>query len=163
MKHVIILRGLPGSGKSYFSKMIREAVVSPISVRHISMDFYWTRDGQPYRFNKDEISDAVRWTRHQFDLAMDDPEVQIVIVDNTHTRLWEMDYYCGKQMRHYYSEAVFIVLHVEDTLQRCVARGQHGVSVEKILDMRDRFEPLCPAPHQIEDRIRSLEIAVLSK
>ena len=55
MKKLILLRGLPGSGKSTFAKSI-----SNESTGHIESDMFFVKDGE-YKFDGSKIKDAHNW------------------------------------------------------------------------------------------------------
>lgn len=145
---VIILRGLPGAGKTELCKALQNHI-------YVSMDDYWTRDGQPYRFEKSEMRTAVAWTHTKFYEALRDgqeKESALIVVDNTHTRTWEMDFYYDAASRAGW-DVQFV--RVEADIMVCMKRCQHPVPAYKMLEMRDRFEDL--APKDMESRVRLLE------
>ena len=145
---VIILRGLPGAGKTELCKSFREHT-------YVSMDLYWKRDGQPYRFEKSEMRTAVAWTHTKFYEALRDgqeKESALIVVDNTHKRTWEMEFYYNAAARAGWDVQI---VRVEADIMVCMQRGQHPVPADKMLEMRDRFEDL--APKDMESRVRLLE------
>ena len=151
---VIILRGLPGSGKTEFCKSLRDHV-------YVSMDDYWTKDGQPYEFIASDIPKAVRWTHDKFveklEQHKDDPKA-LIVVDNTHTRVWEMQFYLDKA---YEAGWMTQVVRLEADVMDCASRGKHPVPSSKLLEMRDRFEDV--ASKRMGDRVATLEEAVMEQ
>jgi len=148
-KTAIILRGLPGSGKSTVAALFKknDAVT-------ISMDNFWLEQG--CRFDSTRLQEAIRWTRRQLDVSIE-RGCQFIVVDNTHTRSFEMEYYVKKLQADDYQVHV---LHVEADLASCAMRQTHGVAEDKLLAMRDRWEPL--APKDPEARLRHIEEAMLA-
>lgn len=154
-KHkVIILRGLPGSGKSEFRNSLRDHIL-------ISMDLYWVRDGQEYEFKYSELQDAVKWMKDKFMEALEqekDAPKALIVVDNTHTRLWEMDFFRTQAQK---AGWMVQISHIEEDVMQCMARGQHPVPPVKMLEMRDRWEAV--ATKRLTDRVMALEEIALEQ
>lgn len=149
MKTVIIIRGLPGSGKSTFAKLLCQG-----DAIKISMDDFWTRDGQPYSFDQSKIPEAIAWTHQQFQRAMDN-DIDLIIVDNTHTREFEYRWF------KYEAEAMGYVIHlveVQRDLFECFGANRHNVPFEKIVEMAERFER--PATMTVEAQLKMLLIQI---
>lgn len=132
-KSVIILRGLPGSGKTTFLQFL-------VAYVHISMDKFWTKDGQPYAFDYTRLGEAVEWTHAEFIKALDEEGSNLpVVVDNVS---YAYDHY-----RFFYEEAkkrnmnVHIV-HIERPIKECVRYGTHGLTVEKLLKTAEKWQPV---------------------
>lgn len=151
---VIILRGLPGAGKTELCKALQNHI-------YVSMDDYWTSDGGPYRFRKEEVPKAVKWVHTKFFQALEAGKKTphaLIVVDNTHTRVWEMDFYYNAAVRAGYD--VHIV-RVEADMLVCMQRGSHPIPPVKMLEMRDRFEDV--APRDVETRVKMLEEIALTQ
>ncbi len=86
MKDLILLRGLPGSGKSTFAKML--------GGNHIEADMYFINEETgEYKFNQRDLPKAHNWCSDVVEHWMDENEEKIV-VSNTFTSEWEfMNYY----------------------------------------------------------------------
>jgi tRNA uridine 5-carbamoylmethylation protein Kti12 len=129
-KSVIILRGLPGSGKTTFLNFL-------VAYTHISMDKFWTKDGEEYKFDYHKLSEAIQWTQDQFLKALDAESTLPIVVDNVS--------YAYEHYRFFVEEAkkrnipVHIV-HIERPLQEC--RNSHGVPADKVEQMAEKWEPL---------------------
>lgn len=85
MKKLILVRGLPGSGKSTWCK-------GHYPVDYYETDMYWERPDGTYDFNPRLLRQAHEWCQQWVDTCMDD-EFLSVVVANTFTQLWEMQPY----------------------------------------------------------------------
>ncbi|NXQ57699.1 N42L2 protein, partial [Anthoscopus minutus] len=87
-KLLLILRGLPGSGKSTLSRVLlgqgRDGIV-------LSTDDYF-RQQYGYSYNAAQLGDAHEWNQKRAKQAMEQGKSP-VIIDNTNTQAWEMKPY----------------------------------------------------------------------
>jgi predicted kinase len=132
---MIIMRGIPGSGKSTMAKKIADQRGALIS----SADNFFFIDGK-YTFRPDRIGDAHRYC--QSNLTRDLRLGKDVIVDNTNTQLFDMEWYIN------------LAKHSDIPVYKCeipfdrtkpeyyAARNIHGVPVEKIQRMMDRWQSI---------------------
>ncbi len=124
---LILLRGLPGSGKSTFAKFLVN--ISREKIVHYEANMYFETSGE-YRFDPTKLSDAHQWCR-QATSNMLEAGVS-VIVSNTFTRRMELQPYLNLVKQY---NVPVTVLHVE---------GNHGnvhnVPPETILKMARRWE-----------------------
>lgn len=122
MAQLVLIRGLPGSGKS---TMARERFRG---FSHYEADMWHMRDGV-YQYNPEKARDAHEWCQAKTLLML--RRQRNVVVSNTFTRYWEMEPY-------------FRMLQPHDTLTIFVAKGNypnvHGVPEDAIQRMRDRWE-----------------------
>ncbi|XP_076467989.1 uncharacterized protein LOC143298872 [Babylonia areolata] len=137
-KVVIILRGLPGSGKSYLARKIQG------SGQIFSTDEYFFRGGV-YQFCPEKLSEAHGWNRKRVLKALD-AGVSPVIVDNTNTELWEMLPYGEMAISRGYT----VELMEPDTPWKSRPKhlakvNEHGVSIEAIKRMKDRYKTISTA------------------
>lgn len=130
-KVVVILRGLPGSGKSTFSKFFKKH-------HYISMDLFWTKDSGDFKFDYDRLQEAIEWTHNKFLHALynDHPATpRLIVVDNVNYAMKHFQFFvdaakaAGAQI-HY--------IHVERPLGDL--SNNHGVSEEKIFSMAEKWE-----------------------
>jgi predicted kinase len=86
MKELILLRGLPGAGKSTFAKIL--------GGKHIEADMYFIdEETGEYKFNQRYLPKAHNWCQDVVEGWMKD-EVEKIVVANTFTSEWEfMNYY----------------------------------------------------------------------
>ena len=82
-----LIRASPGCGKSTLAKkMIKEDV----NAIHVETDMFFMKDGQ-YLFDPSKIKDAHNWCQKTVKECIE--YGFNVIVSNTFTQLWEMEYY----------------------------------------------------------------------
>ncbi len=124
MKNLILLRGLPGSGKSTFANFIwNDYAVCEAD------KFFYDKDGN-YKFDATKLSEAHRWCREQVETRMKDnqnnpqfyPEI---VVSNTFTKEWEMAEYFDLAKKYGYTVFTIIVENRHGGI------NQHGVPAEK--------------------------------
>lgn len=139
-KTVIILRGLPGAGKSYLRSQIAD--ISP-SYDVISADSYWLRPDGKYSFNFKELGAAHDWAHKNFLYSIskenEDPPL-VVLVDNTNITLKDCKFYIDAAI----SAGWNIVLWESGTEwafnpQICFEKNTHGVPLETIKNMQAKW------------------------
>ncbi|XP_065188457.1 uncharacterized protein LOC135819217 [Sycon ciliatum] len=132
-KIMYILRGLPGSGKSYLAKQL-----SSERGQIVSADYYFMRDGR-YEFDPSQIGRAHEWCQSK---AKDHVAkgVSPIVVDNTNTQLWEMKpYVVMARDGGYEIEIREPTTSWKWNVQELARRNSHGVPADKIRLMKDRF------------------------
>ena len=129
MKELILLRGLPGAGKSTLAKML----VGDKDYCHKEADMYFIdRDGN-YKFNPSEIKDAHAWCQEQVEFYMN-LEHSPVVISNTFTQEWEMKPYYELAAKYGYRVHSLIVEN------RHGNKSVHGVPDATLGNMLNRFE-----------------------
>ena len=88
---VVILRGLPGSGKSFLSHNCSEHLSSASKFTICGADDYFMEEGS-YKFKPNLLPKAHTYCLSQFLNALSS-EKEIVVVDNTNSQLWEYQIY----------------------------------------------------------------------
>jgi predicted kinase len=126
MKQLILLRGLPGSGKSTVAKLFDKAL-------HFEADMYFLDADGNYHFDASKIKNAHNWCRHSVMDAMKE-EHPIVVVSNTFTQEWEMEVYYLLAEELGYRVTSMIVENRHD------GKNIHGCPDDKIEQMKTRFE-----------------------
>jgi|TARA_B110000259_G_C14007145_1_gene398297 predicted ABC-type ATPase len=84
MKALIILRGVPGCGKSTVAEILSEKGKYPICCA----DDFFMKDGE-YKWNPKQLGFAHKWCQDKARRALDD-DLDVVIIANTSTK--EKDY-----------------------------------------------------------------------
>ena len=135
----IILRGLPGSGKSTLIEKSSEYKKGQLSI--CSSDAFFTDNltGE-YRFDIEKLSSAHEACLNQFldNLIANKP---IVIVDNTNSQFWEYALYkCFANCFGYKCSVLELYCPDEEVLKVYHKRNRHNVVYDVIVAMRNRWE-----------------------
>jgi len=123
MKILIILRGLPGAGKSTLAKTLGGI--------HIEADHYFMKDGE-YKFDASKLKQAHEHCRTSTEGWM--MEGYNIVVSNTFTQEWEMDAYYELAEKYEYRVYSIIVENRHNGV------NEHGVPADKLEQMKNRFE-----------------------
>ena len=129
-QRLVILRGLPGSGKSTAARCIRGVVCST--------NDYFIRNGK-YEFNPSKLGEAHTACREKAKGLLE--RGQSVVIDNTNMQRWEYEAYID--MAFDTPNCRLLVLHVYDgglSDEELFSRNTHGVPLEAIKRMRARWE-----------------------
>tara|TARA_R110002124_G_scaffold35864_5_gene116133 strand:- start:2575 stop:3060 length:486 start_codon:yes stop_codon:yes gene_type:complete len=144
-KLAIIMRGLPGSGKSYWVEQFitSQGIEQAIHIRQhglFSTDRYFYQQGL-YRFNPQKIGQYHQANLTAFIQALARKE-PIVICDNTNIAKWEfMAYEAAAKALGYQVKVVLVGQPDNDQHQQlCAQRNQHQVSLAHIQKMAQLFE-----------------------
>lgn len=127
-KVLYIVRGLPGSGKSTFAKIL----TGGSGPTHYEADMYFMQDGK-YKFDASKLRFAHEWCKDRVLMDMM-KEVPAIGVSNTFTQEWEMQAYMDLAKEYGYT--VFTII-VEN---RHGGVNEHNVPEDVLTKMRDRFE-----------------------
>jgi predicted kinase len=130
MKRVIIMRGLPGSGKSTVAKLFERH-------HYVSMDLFWTKDGGEYEFDYARLNEAIAWVHQQFMNALreEGTGTDLIVVDNVNYAHQHFMPFVNAARE---AGAVVHFVHVERPLVDL--ESSHGVPEDKILQMADKWE-----------------------
>lgn len=134
MKKLIILRGLPGSGKSHAIRDMPDHTVV------CSADHFFYDSLGNYRFNPSMLGEAHAECQHKALDAMAKGE-PLVVIDNTNSRRWEFRLYekMGKTFG-YTVEIRTIGGQSYDDVRQYARRNIHEVPEDVILKMAYRWE-----------------------
>jgi len=124
-KELILLRGLPGSGKSTFAKTFK-------TVEHYEADMFFMRDNG-YEFDVTKLKAAHEWCQDMVFMSMKRNEPTIV-VSNTFTQEWEMEAYYKLAEQYGYQVHSIVVENRHEGV------NEHGVPADKLEQMKQRFE-----------------------
>lgn len=131
-KTVIIMRGVPGSGKSTYARQYFPRAFL------VSADLYHTDELGNYNWKGENVAAAHSWAKKQFKEALERGEA-LVLVDNTNTEWWEMEPYYDMAEDYGYSVKVVRMQAPPDV---CSSRNVHGVPEEAVHRMHDRMEDI---------------------
>ena len=122
---LLILRGLPGAGKSTFASYLKKMY----GFKVVEADQYMMENGQ-YKFDPKKLG----WAHNQCKEAVRQyiQEDECIVVSNTNTQRWEMQPYIDMATAAYY-------IVKEHTLHTNFG-NIHGVPEEKVEIMRKRWE-----------------------
>lgn len=123
MKELIILRGVPGSGKSTFAKIL--------GGEHIEADMFFMKDGE-YKFDATMLKHAHNWCHDVVENWMED-SLDRIVVSNTFTQEWELEPYYELAKQYGYRVYSLIVENRHGGI------NIHGAPEGKLQIMKDRF------------------------
>lgn len=130
MKKIIIMQGVPGSGKTtYILKHYPSAFIC-------SADDFFIINGK-YRYDKEYIGVAHKTCFFKFKAAIEDRLPEIVI-DNTNISNKEMERYAELGALNGYE--IQVIAFRFTSPETAASRNVHGVPGEKVLDMYKRLE-----------------------
>jgi predicted kinase len=124
-KVLYIVRGVPGSGKTTLAKQLTANVFE-------ADHYFYDNDGN-YNFIPSEIKEAHKECQQFVGYAMESG-IEKIAVSNTFTQEWEMEPYFELAKKHGFNVFTIIVENRHGGL------NQHGVSEDKIEQMKNRFE-----------------------
>ena len=133
MAHLVIVTGLPGSGKSTFAKRAYP------TYEHLETDQLFYRNGV-YQFKPEMLPNYHSLIQIETKKLLE--EGKNVVVANTFSRKWEMNAYTNMPFSHltvYYIEPPFYD-DWETTYMELASRNVHGVPLEVIKRMHERWE-----------------------
>jgi uridine kinase len=129
---LILLRGLPGSGKTTLGEVILHSTQGS-KPDVISADNYFIDDKGNYNFDPTKLKEAHN-NCQQICAERMRLEFSKVVVANTFTEEWEMKPYFDMAERYKYRIHTIIVEN------RHGSKNIHGVPDEKLQQMKDRFQ-----------------------
>lgn len=134
-KTLILLRGLPGAGKT----TLANSITLTGGGRLFEADMYFEHPIRGYVFEPALIKDAHEWCYTAVENAIQRVHnrgdmTDRIIVSNTFTQEWEMDRYIKLGSKYHYRIYTLIVENRHDGV------NTHNVPQETIEKMRNRFE-----------------------
>lgn len=129
---LILLRGIPGSGKTTLGEIILQTTQQQ-NADVLSADNFFTDEKGNYNFDPARIKEAHNICQQKCADRMR-LEFSKIVVANTFTEEWEMKPYFEMAKRYNYRIHTVIVENRHDS------KNIHGVPEDKLKQMRDRFE-----------------------
>jgi predicted kinase len=130
MTGLTLIRGIPGSGKSTFAKMISQSwILQGFQSKHFEADQYFMVDGV-YKFDRQLLRQAHAWCQQSTADAL--ARGEHVIVSNTFTTL--------KEMKPYFD--MIQSYQLQPTVLTCQSNwgNVHGVPDDVLMAMKERFQ-----------------------
>lgn len=125
-KKIALLRGIPGSGKSTYTKEnLPGAVVA-------SADHFFSKTG-PYKFNAALLGKAHDECKKTFTDALDRGEA-LVVVDNTNVKVRDFSFYVHEARKRGYEVEI---VRLECDPEVAAKRNTHGVPREACIRMAE--------------------------
>ncbi|XP_053660500.1 uncharacterized protein LOC128709521 [Anopheles marshallii] len=139
---MVLMRGAPGSGKSYLARSLIDRTSGGDYRNHIfSADDYFMVNGV-YKFQPDGLDAAHRYNQQNV-LSKARDGWSPIVVDNTNIRLWEMFEYVKIAASHgYFLEVLEPTTHWRNNSRSLAIRNTHGVPEPKIKNILQNFEKL---------------------
>ena len=131
---LILIRGVPGSGKTTMAHAIRKCYPPGKAVVHEADDFFLDENGI-YRYDPKNIQYAHELCRQN--TLKDLQDGLTVIVSNTFTRWWEIQHYLTplEDSWKIYPRYIYVAPFNHNPFPNA-----HGVPPEKVQEMIKRFE-----------------------
>ena len=139
MKKLIVLRGIPGCGKSTVAEDVaNEYVEMGYTADICSADYFFEDENGQYKFDGSMLNQAHYQSRDDADDAMS-AGINLVIIDNTNTQKREYQPYIDMANEYGYDVVIQMVGNLTD-IELYASRNTHGVPKEVIERMAKRFE-----------------------
>jgi len=129
-KELIIVRGVPGSGKSNFAKMHSGSYGKVFEAD----DYFYEHGDSGYDFDPSKLGDAHDWCRARVESAMRDQGIPKVVVSNSSSQVWEFLPYVSLAAKYGYR------VHSIICENRHQGESIHDVPEKTIEKMKSRFE-----------------------
>ncbi|MBL4915129.1 ATP-binding protein [Shewanella schlegeliana] len=138
------MRGLPGSGKSYWVEEYINSLPKKDTAQYkvCSTDEFFYQEGE-YRFEPKHLSKYHQLNLTRFIHAIAN-KVPVVICDNTNMAQWEFEGYCAAAKAEGYQIQIQQIGEPKNKehLLLCADRNKHRVSLSSITRMARAFEAL---------------------
>lgn len=148
MKRIILMRGIPGSGKSWIAKAMSNDLTEICSTDDF---WYYTSGGTRYAFDPKRLAEAHEWNRNNAEVFLQDFTNVTVIIDNTNINPRDMEPYFDLAVKY---NAEVSIVQVDTPLDVCLSRNalrtpDRRVPVQAICRMFARLKDN-PMPFNLE-------------
>jgi predicted kinase len=130
---LILLRGIPGSGKTTLGETILHQPGSNNTNNVLSADDFFIDESGNYNFDSTKLKEAHNMCQQKCAERMK-MELSKIVVANTFTENWEMKSYFDMAERYKYRVHTIVVEN------RHGGKNIHGVPDDKLQIMKNRFE-----------------------
>ncbi|XP_043479286.1 NEDD4-binding protein 2 [Leptopilina heterotoma] len=140
-KIMVIVRGLPGSGKTYLARSIAQLADEDNPAQFIfSTDDYFMKKGRIYDFDLRKLDDAHTFNQKRVLKAVTNG-ISPIIVDNTNTQCWEMKPYVIFAVKYgYFLEVLEPNTRWANNVNELTKRNIHNVPKFTIQKILERYE-----------------------
>jgi broad-specificity NMP kinase len=135
---VIVLRGLPGIGKTSLAEKLALSI-KPLGSNILSVDDFFTTDNGVYEFDKEKLQEAYKWNFEKFKKALES-KIPLIIIDNTNIKAFHYWHYIDTAQRNNYRVSILILPHNDVSDRELSERTPHAVSKSTIYKMRREFQ-----------------------
>jgi len=135
---VLIMRGLPGSGKTFRAN---ELIGNSLSVSLVSASHFFMVDGE-FKFDASKAQEAHTDCFARFLAAAKEGWKKPIVVDNTNSTSWEISPYIAAA--RVYGHSVGII-EVSAELEQCLMDNTHAVPKRVMMAMNHRLDMPLPA------------------
>lgn len=141
MKTIIILRGLPGSGKSTLISHLEKEYGKQAKVCSADHYFYFGKEHIPenYKFDRFLLGKAHGSCKWNCKKAMEDGE-ELIIIDNTNIRLTEYKLYALLGLEHGYKVVSHAIVGM--SAEKSAELNVHNVPLETCVRMLSNYEKM---------------------
>lgn len=143
MRNLILVRGLPGSGKTTLARAIVSASAAPDAPGSPCWPMYAADDyfmvGGEYRFDGTKLAQAHKSCQDNAARSMGAGS-DIIVAHNTFVSRWEMEPYFRLAAENSYEVTVVSVFDGGLSDKELADRNTHGVPLHAIARMRANFE-----------------------
>ncbi|EDQ87322.1 uncharacterized protein MONBRDRAFT_10080 [Monosiga brevicollis MX1] len=137
---VMVLRGLPGAGKSFLcDRLLQLAATADCTPVICSADHFFEKPDGTYAFSRAQLGEAHSQCKARFQAALAAHE-PLVVVDNTNCALDEFAFFLEQAAAHDYAVRVLeLACYGSDSVAQFAARNQHNVKVDHYYRMLNRW------------------------
>jgi len=137
VKKLIIMRGIPGSGKTTKANELMKA--SPDSVRCSADDFPGYYLNGSYKWSAEACSSAHSYCKSKFKYYLS-LETNLIIIDNTNILKRDYKFYKDEAIKNGYKVEICEIPFDKTQASVYAMRNLHNVSEEKIIQMMEKYQ-----------------------